>query len=374
MTATAESPAAVPPPPRPVTVTIAFWLQLAAALILLGLAALVVVEAIQWDAAIDRAVRQVPDADPNEVRAERVSSITMSVILGVPALALGLWMALTAPGVRQGSNTARIMFFVAGGAQLLFCFFQACAGMFFVPLIAFGAVEEPYYDEDLPPDGDFWQESDFFETLYGEPSVSEAVIFSLAGFGVMTVLLLTATVVLLLALPPANRWFVPKPEPEFPSPLTAGGDIPHVYLAAYYPPPGYLMPPGHLPPGAYPAVPGHPGPAGYPAAPGYPNPAGHPAWSAFPTTAYPASGYPAPPGYPPPPGTVICPDPSAHVAPDPAAPPPPAAAPTPPAAGEPSASSEPPAAGEPSSAGSTPTPDGDGQDGAAPGGSGTDGR
>lgn len=64
MTATAEPSAAVPPPrpPRPGTVTVAFWLQLATVLILLGLVTLLVLAAVDWNDAIDKALRQVPDA------------------------------------------------------------------------------------------------------------------------------------------------------------------------------------------------------------------------------------------------------------------------------------------------------------------------
>ncbi|WP_203980542.1 hypothetical protein, partial [Micromonospora phaseoli] len=248
MTATAESPAAVPPsrPPRPGTVTVAFWLQLAAVLLLLGLVALVIVEALQWDAAIDRAVRRVPDADPNEVRAERWNGVTLAVVFGVPALLLALWLALTAPRVRRGSNTARTMVFVAGGLQLLLCVAQGCLGAFLIPFgIALTVAEEPYLDEDLPSDEDFWQESGFIEALYSETGPVDSLLFPLAGLGVLLVFLLTAAVVLLLALPPAHRWFVPRAEPVNPWRPTGGGDIPNAYLANYPMPPGYPSFPGY---------------------------------------------------------------------------------------------------------------------------------
>ncbi|GIJ08584.1 hypothetical protein Van01_17980 [Micromonospora andamanensis] len=293
MTATAEAPAAVPPPrpPRPGTVTVAFWLQLATVLILLGLIALLVIEAVQWDAAIDRAVRRVPDADPGEVRAERWSSLTMTAVLGVPALLLALWLGLTAPRVRAGSNTARTMVFVAGGLQLLLCAVQGCIGAFMIPFGLAVAVsdapyvDEPYvdetYPEDVPPPGDdFWQESDFAEALYGQPSPFD-LLFPLAGLGVLLVFLLTAAVVLLLALPPAHRWFVPRAEPPAGWP-PAGGDIPNAHLVGYPVPMGY---------------PAYPAPLGYPMTPGYPVPPGYPPQPGFPPGYPPPAGYPVPPGY-----------------------------------------------------------------------------
>ncbi|MEV2237650.1 hypothetical protein [Micromonospora sp. NPDC049891] len=316
MTATADAPAAVPPPrpPRPGTVTVAFWLQLGTVLILLGLVALVVIEAVQWDAAIDRAVRLVPDADPGEVRAERWSSVTMAAVFGVPALLLALWLGLTAPRVRAGSNTARTMVFAAGGVQLLLCIVQGCLGAFLIPFgLAFAVsgapyVDEPYVDEsypdDVPPPGDdFWQESDFAEALYSQPSPFD-YLFPLAGLGVLLVFLLTAAVVLLLALPPAHRWFVPRTEPAAARP-PAGGDIPNSHLVGYPVPmgyPAYPAPPGGpVPPGAYPTIPGYPVPPGYPPLPGHP-----PLGAAPPVSGYPVPpGYP--PGYPPPPGYPVLP-------------------------------------------------------------------
>ncbi|MBM0231484.1 hypothetical protein JNW91_06175 [Micromonospora sp. STR1_7] len=61
-------PAAASRPPRPATVTIAFWLQLAVVLVLLGLAALTVAQAVHFDGQIDRAVRLVPDGASDDPR------------------------------------------------------------------------------------------------------------------------------------------------------------------------------------------------------------------------------------------------------------------------------------------------------------------
>lgn len=251
-------------PVRPVTVTIAFWLQLAIVVFLLGLVGLVVAEAVHFDGQIDRAVRLVPDADPAEVAEERFGNIVMSMILGLPALLLAIWLAATALPVRRGGNTARILVFVAGGAQLLICFGQACSGGFLIPL-SFAAGMGTEWEGEGPPvgsdDDGLWEESKFLETLYSGPYAFADLLFPLAAVGVLTVLLLTAAVVLLLALPSANGYFVPRAATP-------------------------------IPVGQYPMV-----PAGY-AMPGYGVPA----------------GYGVPPGY------MICPDPALHLAPSQAAP------------------------------------------------------
>ncbi|MBQ1023211.1 hypothetical protein [Micromonospora sp. C95] len=297
MTATAEPSAAVPPPrpPRPGTVTVAFWLQLGTVLILLGLVTLLVLAAVDWNDAIDKALRQVPDADPDEVRAERWNTVMMATVFGVPALLLALWLGLTSGWVLRGSNTARVMVFVAGGLQLLLCVAQGCAGSFLIPFgLAFALADGPYVDEPYPedvppPDDEFWPESDFIEALYDQPNAFE-VFLPLTGLGVLLVFLLTAAVVLLLALPPAHRWFVPRSEPAttWPPP---GGDIPNAYLVNYPVPTGYPAPPGY-PPG-YPPPPGYgvPG-AGY-AGPWYPGYAeGGPAPRG--NAPYPAASLPVP--------------------------------------------------------------------------------
>jgi hypothetical protein len=250
MTAPADAPVR---PPRPVTVTIAFWLQLATVLVLLGLVALVVTQAVQWDGQIDRAVRAVPDADPDEVRGERWSNVTMAVVLGLPTLLLALWLAATARPVRRGGNVARILVFVAGGVQLVVCCGQSFVGAFVFPLLfAFGFDDGPYVEGEYPeegpvgPEAEIWTESKFFEELYSRSDPFDAVLFPLAGLGVLTVLVLTLAVVLLLALPPAHRWFVPRAAPAAPMPpagypvvpLAYAPPVPHGYQVV---PPGYLI-------------------------------------------------------------------------------------------------------------------------------------
>ncbi|WP_422734492.1 hypothetical protein ACN26Y_06910 [Micromonospora sp. WMMD558] len=280
------APTGVPArPPRPRTVDVAFWLQLTAVLVLLGLLGLVIAQAIQWDGRIDDAVRAVPSADPDEVRAERWGNVTGAVFIGLPVLLLAVWYAATARPVRRGGNTARILVFVAAGGQLLVCLGQGCFGALFFPMMfvaGFDGEGPPYPDEEGMPE-DFWGDSAFLDALYGTTDPFEAVFFPLGMAGALAVFLLTGAVVLLLALPPAHRWFVPavpvRPAPPLPSPVIP----PYSYAPPGYAPPGYVAP-GYVAPGYV--------------APGYVAP-GH-----------------VPPGYvPAPPGYLVCPDPSAHAQP-----------------------------------------------------------
>ncbi|NJP30729.1 hypothetical protein [Micromonospora thermarum] len=268
--------------PRPRTVDVAFWLQLTAVLVLLGLLGLVIAQTIQWDGRIDDAARAVPSADPDEVRAERWSNVTGALFIGVPVLLLAVWYAATALPVRRGGNTARILVFVAAGAQLLVCLGQGCFGALFVPMMFVAGVagEGPPYPDEEGMSEDFWGDSAFLDALYGTTDPFEAVLFPLAMLGVLAVFLLTAAVVLLLALPPAHRWFVPAtPARPAPPPVIP----PYGYAPPRYVPPGYA-PPSYAPP-------------------------------SYVAPSYVAPGY-VPPGYvPAPPGYLICPDPSAHAQP-----------------------------------------------------------
>jgi hypothetical protein len=271
-------PVTAPRPPRPATVTIAFWLQLVVVLVLLGLAVLTVIEAVHFDGQIDRAVRLVPDADPDEVAGERQGNVAMALILGVPAVLLAVWLAVTAVPVWRGGNLARILVFVASGAQLLVCFAQCCSGAFLVPLLT-----TPGIDAEAAPEwDDEWEPSKFFDTLYAGTDPWDDLFFPAAGLGVLTVLTLSTAVVLLLALPPAKRWFVPGaatealPGPVWPMPAPyyapTGYGYPSVPLVPGFLPPSQPLPPGylicpdpavHLTPGA-PST--SPGPAGPPTA------------------------------------------------------------------------------------------------------------
>lgn len=223
-------------PVRPSSVTVAYWLQLAVVVVLLLLIGLVVWHAVQWDGEIDRAARAVPDADPAEVAGERTGNAIMSAVLGGSALLPAIGLAVTAPFVRMGHNAARIVVFVVAGVAALFGIGPGCAGAAVIPFafLAGPAVAEP--PPGAGPDG-AWEESRFFTELYGSSDPTEGVFFGGGLLGVATVLVLTLAVVVLLAVPPANRFFVPRPasvQPMSYGPQPAGYAMPAV-------PPGYMI-------------------------------------------------------------------------------------------------------------------------------------
>ncbi|MEV4537658.1 hypothetical protein AB0J82_28165 [Asanoa sp. NPDC049518] len=224
---TADPP--VPRPPRPVTVTIALWLQISAVVMLLVLLGLLIGHAVYFDDLISRAVELVPDADPDEVSGERTGNVVTTVVPGVVVLVVAIWLAVTAVPMFRGSNVARIFVFVAGGAHLLLCASPFVAGAAIIPL--FLAAGEPEYGpeyEDLPPDDLVWEDSKFYDALYSHTTAAEDAFFAgQAAVTVVEVCLLLAVVVL-LAVPPASRWFVPRPAwPPAPVPVPVGPYVLH---------------------------------------------------------------------------------------------------------------------------------------------------
>ncbi|NBE82467.1 hypothetical protein [Micromonospora rubida] len=289
-------------PPRPTSVTVACWLQVATVLILLGLVALVVYEAVRFDGEISRAARLVPDADPAEVRDERDGNVFGSVFQGSSILLLAGWLAGTALPLLRGRNVARILVFVSGGGQLLLCLGSVCSGALLFPFILALGFSEGLGPEGEPlPEEDFWQESRFLETLYGRQESPGEVLFPIFGISMLTVLLLTATVVLLVSLPPANQYFRPRAQPA--------GPVPY---------------------------------AGWPTAPV--------PYAGWPTAPLPPAGAWVPAGYPVPPGYLICPDPALHLAYPPTSPGPAGPASVPP--GSTPAPAGPPATDPPAAPGS----------------------
>lgn len=258
MTTVADEPVR---PARPTTVTVAFWMQLAIAALLVVLAGLAVAATVQFDGQIDRAAGLVPDADPDEVRGERIGNVVTGLSIAVPALLLAVWFAATARPVRRGGNTARILVFVAGGLQLLLCCGQGCLGVFFVPFL----LTDSAGMETEGPDGELiWEESEFFETLYGDTDLASDLLSMGAAGGLFLVLVLTAVVVLLLTVPPAHRFFVPAgdaptgPKGAAPAPAWPYPTAPFPPFTTFPPftnfPPGATFPPGAPLPGAYPPV------------------------------------------------------------------------------------------------------------------------
>ncbi|MGW5672430.1 hypothetical protein [Micromonospora sp. NPDC003776] len=259
--------AASPRPVRPGTVAVAYWLQLATVAVLLALLCVVVVEAVRYDALIDDVLRQVPDADPAEVSAERSGNLFTTLFLGIPALLLAGWLAATALPLRRGSNVARVLVFVAACGQLLLCIVQGCGGLLIVPLVMAAGMGDPEFGPagSEGPDGD-WEQSRFLDTLYSRGDEQGVVTAAAGGIGVLLVLALTVAVVVLLLLPESRRWFRGDVPTAAANPWPAYG---YGYYGPGHPqpgqpvwlPPGYLLCPdpalhlAHPPAGAMPAGP-----------------------------------------------------------------------------------------------------------------------
>jgi hypothetical protein len=218
-----------PKPPRPASVTVAFWLQLAAVVVLLVMVGLVVAYAVYFDGHISRTVELVPDADPDEVSAERAGNIVTSVVMGALVLAMAVWLAATAVPVLRGSNVARILVFIGAGAHVLLCAAPCIGGAATAPFFLAGASGEP--PEGVYAGEEPWEESRFIETLYAETLPFEDGFFLGTTVGAGIEVMLAIAVVVLLVVPPASRYFVPRrPAPAWPG--------------------GYALPAGAFPPAA----------------------------------------------------------------------------------------------------------------------------
>lgn len=244
-------------PARPGAVTVAYWLQLATVAVLLLVVCLAVAEAVRYNAQIDEALRLVPDADPAEVADERAGNVFMTYFISIPALLLAGWLGATALPLRRGSNVARILVFVAGGAQLLLCVGQTCLGLLIVPFAIFAAGDIAEVDSSAggPPDAG-WAESRFLETLYARDEPG-AVATAVGGIGVLLVLGLSAAVVVLLLLSDSRRWF----RGAAPTKPDRGPAYGYGY-GPYHPQPYWPVPPAGYPICPDPAVHVGPTPAG----------------------------------------------------------------------------------------------------------------
>lgn len=198
-------------PVRPAQVTVAFWLLLSAAVLLLGVVGVAVAHAFYYDDLISQAVAQVPTADPDEVDSERVGNLVGTLVVGVPPLLLAIWLALTARPVLRGSNIARIMVFVAAGGQVLLGMLQFCGGFVLASVLSSAFEDDGGLDDGALDDGS-WENSDFYDTLYNSDEWFSDIFLFLVVAVALIVVLLTLTSVLLLAIPPAHRYFVPKAE------------------------------------------------------------------------------------------------------------------------------------------------------------------
>ncbi|GAA2326592.1 hypothetical protein [Dactylosporangium salmoneum] len=272
-------------PARPRQVTVAAWLQLAVVALFLGGVGLVIAYVVHLDHVISSVAARMPSADPDEVASLRSGNYVGLLVVGVPLLLAAIWFAATLWPVRRGSNVGRILVFVGGGGILLLGLTQVCGG--FVPfglidiLIGDGAI----IDDPGPVEGG----RSFAEEVYGRGDTFGDAAAAGGAVGALLVFGLMLAVVLLLALPPANQYFVPR------AALPAG--LPMMQFAGYA-----GVPVAH--PAGVPVA--HP--AGVPVA----HPVGAPV--VFPAGA-PAGFHGAPWPY------MICPDPSAHFPAVPASPP-----------------------------------------------------
>lgn len=196
-------------PARPAIVTVAFWLQVASVVVLLALVGLVVVAAVHHDGQIDRVIERVGYVDPEEASFERRFNLFMALLSGGPALLLAVWLAATAFPLRRGSNTARILFFVAAAQQFLLCPILGGLGALLVKA-------ELAEDPGAAPPGQLLsdvangEQSEFF-MMIDVQSPTLHLVFGMVSLGLLVVPAISAVVVLLLTRPAAARWFSRRP-------------------------------------------------------------------------------------------------------------------------------------------------------------------
>ncbi|WP_250037533.1 hypothetical protein [Paractinoplanes maris] len=306
------------PAKAPSVVSVAVWFQVALVGLLLLVIGVSIADAVHYDGLIDQAARGA-GVDPSEVASERDTNLGWTLISGLPALVLVLWLGLTVVWLRRGSNVARILTWVGLGApvvlSLLGCLFGGLVGAF--GLLAFGLIDEGPIDGE-PVDGEEYAFEDFssyadggfYDRLYDLDSGGLSLAFdAVTAFALTAAVLLAIATGVLLVTGPADRWFrpgrlPPRPQPDRwfrpgrqlppgPQPFPYAGVWP-AYPAggppSFHPPhPPIAAPPPHFPP-PYPPVAAPPHfPPSYPppsAAPQYPPPSAHqPPW--------------LPPGYPP---------------------------------------------------------------------------
>jgi hypothetical protein len=146
---------------------------------------------------------------------------------------IALWFGATLWPVWRGSNIARIVTAVGAGMQsavavLLFCsggFF----GLMFLPLIA----SDPGFEgEDPSLDPGLYEEDPFYDKLFQLQDSGAGIWPGLVlVMGGLLLTLLAGALLVLLLVPPSNRWFSPRP----PAPVTTA--VP-VYYPVHYPTPG----------------------------------------------------------------------------------------------------------------------------------------
>lgn len=229
--------------------------------------------AIHYDGVIDRAGR-LSRVDPELVSLEHVGNVFTTVVGTVLVTLLAVLFAACLVPLRRGSNVARILILVAAGLILLACLGPVGAGALFLP-IAFMAspflAEEPWSDVSTPGETEALSREDAFYEALLDPATD---LFHLGvGASAFIVFGLMVAVAVLVLLPSANRFFVPRPEVPalpwpMPMPMPMAGQV-------YYGHPGTHFPPAHPHPQGYPYVFVYPAgywPAGVPGMPAGPQP------------------------------------------------------------------------------------------------------
>jgi hypothetical protein len=291
---------APPAPARPSVVTVAFWLQLGLVVALLLIVVTSALDAVRYDALIDKAALATP-GNSDDVAMERESNLFGVLAFGLSLTVLAVWLGVALRWVGRGSHVARVLTWVGLGAPivlgLLFCLVGGAFG--FLGLLVFGLVEgsdgEPFPDEgDLPDEGyPGWETGDdFYDSLYRLDTGGWSVAYqAIIGTLVLVALLCAIATAVLLMTGPANRFFrpdrMPVRGPGFGHPLP-----PQYYATPYpaYPPaPGYPAPnPWGPPPPGRPA----PGTWGPPPQSPVPSPAAAPDESALSEPTAPDDGTP----------------------------------------------------------------------------------
>ncbi|MEV6930997.1 hypothetical protein AB0M46_41800 [Dactylosporangium sp. NPDC051485] len=214
-------------PVRPVQVTVAVWFQLAVVALFLGGVALVIAYVVHVDHMISAAAARMPGTDPDEVASARSGNVTGVLVVGVPLLLAAIWFAATLWPVRRGSNVGRILVFVGGGGILLLGLTQLCGGFFPFGLIAIALGDGDIIGEPAPVDGG----RSFSEEVYGRSDTFGDVAAISGGLGALLVFGLLLATVLLLALPPAHQYFVPRASLPAGPPMVPYAGVPVAYPA-----------------------------------------------------------------------------------------------------------------------------------------------
>ncbi|MDP9795358.1 hypothetical protein J2S43_003870 [Catenuloplanes nepalensis] len=268
--------------PRPATVTVAVILQYVVAGLLVAMVGLLVWEGVTYGLLIDEAA-DTPGASQFDADAERVGNWSMNGLAIALLVLLAGWLVTNTLLTARGNNVTRILNLAGLGAALGLVVLGACSGGLVSALpfstTGYGAsdpfaeypLEEDPFLEEAPPttDGGYYHENAFYDRLADLVTERNSVAFDVGMplLGVVAVFL-AITVMVLLLVPPTNRWFNPgrpagpRPGPQpWPPHAAYGGPVSVAPFAMQpVPPQPFTVP--HFPPqpNPYPPVPHYPVP------------------------------------------------------------------------------------------------------------------